>query len=137
VSGVALACAYHRSGIRVIGVEPQGAAKMSTSLRAGAPETLPGVRSIADGLLPSRPGDLTFAVCRAFVSDVVTVPDEAIKEAAAFLLRTEHLLVEWSGAVGVAALMSGAARTYDVPTALVLSGGNVDPALLLGLQGQD
>jgi len=137
VSGVALACAYHRSGIRVIGVEPQGAAKMSTSLRAGAPATLPSVRSIADGLLPSRPGDLTFAVCRAFVSDVVTVPDEAIKEAAAFLLRTEHLLVEWSGAVGVAALISGAARTYDVPTVLVLSGGNVDPALLLGLQGQD
>ena len=94
VSGVALACAYHRAGIRVIGVEPQGAAKMSTSLRAGAPSTLGAVRSIADGLLPSRPGDLTFAVCRAFVSDVVTVPDEAIREAADFLLRTEHLLVE-------------------------------------------
>ena len=53
VSGVALACAYHRAGIRVIGVEPAGAAKMSTSLRAGAPVTLPTVGSIADGLLPS------------------------------------------------------------------------------------
>jgi threonine dehydratase len=131
VSGVALACAYHRAGIRVIGVEPEGAAKMSTSLRAGSPTTLPSVRSIADGLLPSRPGDLTFAVCRAFVSDVVTVSDQAIREAAAFLLKTEHLLVEWSGAVGVAALLSGTARTFDVPTAVVLSGGNADPALLL------
>ena len=131
VSGVALACAYHRAGIRVIGVEPEGAAKMSTSLRAGAPTTLPSVRSIADGLLPSRPGDLTFAVCRAFVSDVVTVSDQAIREAAAFLLKSEHLLVEWSGAVGVAALLSGTARTFDVPTAVVLSGGNADPALLL------
>ena len=73
----------------------------------------------------------------SFVSDVVTVPDEAIREAAAFLLRMEHLLVEWSGAVGVAALISGAARTYDVPTVVILSGGNVDPALLLGLQGRD
>ncbi len=136
VSGVALACAYHRVGIRVIGVEPEGAAKMSVSLRAGAPGTLPSVRSIADGLLPSRPGDLTFAVCRAFVSDVVTVPEEAIREAAIFLLRDEHLLVEWSGAVGVAALMIGAARTYDAPTAVVLSGGNADPALLLGAPGR-
>jgi len=136
VSGVALACAYHRAGIRVIGVEPEGAAKMSASLRAGAPATLPAARSIADGLLPSRPGDLTFAVCRAFVSDVVTVPDEAIREAAAFLLTTEHLLVEWSGAVGVAALLSGSARTFEVPTAVVLSGGNADPALLLEQPGQ-
>src|SRR5437867_13416998 len=54
VSGIALACAYHRAGIRVIGVEPEGAAKMSTSLRAGAPLTLPAARSIADGMLPSR-----------------------------------------------------------------------------------
>ena len=137
VSGIALACAYHRAGIRVIGVEPQGAAKMSSSLRAGAPSTLAAVRSIADGLLPSRPGDLTFEVCRAFVSDVVTVTDEAIREAASFLLKTEHLLVEWSGAVGVAALLSGAARTYDVPTVVVLSGGNADPALLLGLRDHD
>jgi threonine dehydratase len=135
VSGIALACAYHRAGIRVIGVEPEGAAKMSASLRAGSPVTLTSVHSIADGLLPSRPGDLTFAVCRALVSDVVTVKDEAIREAAAFLLRTEHLLVEWSGAVGVAALLSGATRTYDVPTVVVLSGGNVDPALLLGAAG--
>jgi threonine dehydratase len=131
VSGIALACAYHRAGIRVIGVEPEGAAKMSTSLRAGSPTTLPSVRSIADGLLPSRPGDLTFAVCRAFVSDVVTVSDQAIREAAAFLLKTEHLLVEWSGAVGVAALLSGTARTFDAPTAVVLSGGNADPSHLL------
>jgi threonine dehydratase len=131
VSGIALACAYHRTGLRVIGVEPEGAAKMSTSLRAGGPRTLPSARSIADGLLPSRPGDLTYAITRAFVAEVVTVPDEAIRKAALLLLRTEHLLVEWSGAVGVAALLSGAARTHDAPTAVVLSGGNADPALLM------
>jgi threonine dehydratase len=135
VSGVALACAYHRAGIRVIGVEPEGAAKMSSSLKAGAPQTLPSARSIADGLIPSRPGDLTFEIIRSLVADVVTVPDDAIREAALFLLKTEHLLVEWSGAVGVAALLSGVARTSDVPTAVVLSGGNADPAALLGHVG--
>src|SRR5262249_13809662 len=106
------------------------------SLKAGAPTTLPQARSIADGLISSRPGDLTFAVCRNFVSDVVTVPDDAIREAALLLLRKEHLLVEWSGAVGVAALLSGQVTTFDAPMGVVLSGGNADPAHLLGLQGQ-
>ena len=133
ISGVALACAYHRAGIRVIGIEPEGAAKMSSSLRAGGPVTLPSVASIADGLLPSRPGDLTFAVTRSFVAEVVTVTDDAIREAAVFLLSHEHLLVEWSGAVGVAGLLSGVVKMFDAPTAVVLSGGNADPAVLLGL----
>ncbi len=131
IAGIALACGYHRAGIRVIGVEPEGAAKMSTSLRAGAPVTLPSSQSIADGLLPSRPGELTFSIVRRLAADIVTVTDEAIREAAAFLLKTEHLLVEWSGAVGVAALLSGATRTYEAPTTVVLSGGNADPADIL------
>ena len=132
IAGIALACGYHRAGIRVIGVEPEGAAKMAASIRAGAPVTLPSARSIADGLLPQRPGDLTFSIVRRFVADVVTVSEEAIREAAEFLLRTERLVVEWSGAVGVAALLTGAARFSGVPTAVVLSGGNVDPSALLG-----
>ncbi|HKQ98588.1 MAG TPA: threonine/serine dehydratase [Candidatus Polarisedimenticolia bacterium] len=135
LSGIALACAYHRPGIRVVGVEPQGAAKMSSSLRAQAPITLPSVGSIADGLLPSRPGDLTFAITQHFVESVVTVPDDAIAEAARTLLRDDHLLVEWSGAVGLAALMTGAVRTGGAPTVLVLSGGNAEPAELLAGPG--
>lgn len=131
LAGIALACAYHRPGIRVVGVEPQGAAKMSSSLRAQAPITLPSVGSIADGLLPSRPGDLTFAIAQHFVESVVTVPDEAIAEAARTLLRDDHLLVEWSGAVGLAALLTGAVRTGGAPTVLVLSGGNAEPGDLL------
>ncbi|HUD73334.1 MAG TPA: pyridoxal-phosphate dependent enzyme, partial [Dongiaceae bacterium] len=135
LAGVALACAYHRPGIRVIGVEPQGAAKMSSSLRAQAPITLPSVGSIADGLLPSRPGDLTFAIAQQFVETVVTVPDDAIAEAARLLLRDDHLLVEWSGAVGLAALLTGAVRPGGAATVLVLSGGNAEPADLLAGPG--
>ena len=135
MAGTALACAYHRAGIRVIGVEPEGAAKMSASLRAGAPVTLSSCRSIADGLLPVRPGDLTFSVASRFVSEILTVSDEAIREAAAFLLRTEHILVEWSGAVGVAALLSGGARGSSAPIVAILSGGNADPCDLLGGPG--
>ena len=137
LSGIALACSQRKPGVRVVGVEPDGAAKMSASLRAGAPVTLPTVRSIADGLLPSRPGDLTFDLVRRFVAEVVTVSDEAIRQAAEALLQTEHLLVEWSGAVGVAALLSGAARPSGAATVVVLSGGNVDPLALLGGPGKE
>jgi threonine dehydratase len=136
IAGIALACAYHRPGLRVVGVEPKGAACMSSSLRAKSPVTLPAVDSIADGLLPSRPGDLTFSVCLRFVEDVVTVDDDAIAAAARLLLEDEHLLVEWSGAVGLAALLSGAVRPGTGSTVLVLSGGNVDPIrILLGPEG--
>jgi threonine dehydratase len=134
LSGIALACAYHRAGLRVVGVEPQGAAKMSASLRARSPVTLPSVGSIADGLLPSRPGDLTFAISLHMVEDVVTVADDAIAEAARLLLRDDRLLVEWSGAVGLAAMLTGAVRTGGAPTVLVLSGGNVEPAAILAGQ---
>jgi len=133
LAGIALACAYHKRGVKVIGVEPKGAAKMSSSLAAHAPVTLPSVGSIADGLLPSRPGDLTFAVAQRYVHQVVTVEEEAIADAARRLLLEERLLVEWSGAVGVAALLSGAIRLAG-PAAVVLSGGNVDPARLLDLR---
>ncbi|MEE9291720.1 MAG: threonine/serine dehydratase [Acidobacteriota bacterium] len=131
LSGIALACGYRRAAIRVIGVEPEGAACMTASLRAGAPVTLSSVGSVADGLLPVRPGDLNFDIVRRFVMDVITVPDEAIREAAGWLLRSEHLLAEWSGATALAALRSGRVRTGGVPTAVVLSGGNIDPRALL------
>jgi threonine dehydratase len=131
LSGIALACAYHRPGIRVVGVEPKGAARMSASLRAHSPITLKEVASIADGLLPSRPGDLTFAITQCFVKEVVTVEDGAIEEAARLLLRDDHLLVEWSGAVGLAALLSGTVRPAGACTVLVLSGGNADPRAIL------
>jgi threonine dehydratase len=135
LSGIALACSYQRAGIRVIGVEPEGAAKMSASLRAGAPVTLASVGSIADGLLPSRPGDLTFSLAVRFVDEVVTVTDEAIAAAAGMLLRVEHLLVEWSGAAAVAALLSGRVPPQDAPTVVVVSGGNVDPAAIIERTG--
>ena len=127
LAGIALACAASGRRVRVFGVEPEGAAKMSSSLRAGRPITLERVGSIADGLLPSRPGDLTYAVARRLVEAVVTVPDDAVAEAAALLVRDDHLLVEWSGAVGVAALLRGSIVTRGAPTVVVLSGGNAEP----------
>ncbi len=129
ISGVAAALRRLRPGIRLVGVEPVGAASMRAALDAGRPVTLPTVDSIADGLLPVRVGDLTFRHVRDLVDDVVLVDDGAIREAVRFLLLRSKLVVEPSGAVTVAALLSGAVPPPG-RTAAVLSGGNLDPQIV-------
>ena len=129
VSGVAAAVKLSRPEVGVVGVEPAGAAKMTASLAAGRPVTLDRTESIADGLMPVRPGDLTFAHARAFVDHVVTVEDAAIARAALWLFREAKLVVEPSGAATVAAVLeAGAGSPLADPAKLVvaiLSGGNV------------
>ena len=135
VAGVAAAVKQQRPAARIVGVEPVGAAAMARSVEAGAPVTLDTVESIADGLLPVRPGDLTFAHVAAFVDDIVTVEDEAIVAAVRWLAVRAKLVVEPSGAAAVAAVLfsgrSDAGR--DGATAAVLSGGNIAPEKLAAL----
>jgi threonine dehydratase len=130
ISGVAAAIKLANRRVRVIGVEPAGAAKMSRSLEAGEPVTLSATSSMADGLLSIRPGDLTFEHVRAYVDQVVTVPEEAIRAAVAWLFRHARLVVEPSGAVTTAAIMSGAGEidTQAGAVVAIVSGGNVEPA---------
>jgi len=125
ISGVAAAVKRLRPSARIVGVEPAGAEKMGASRRAGHPVTLEKTSSIADGLLPVRPGDLTFAHVQAFVDDLVTVDDDAIAEAVVWLFRQAKLVVEPSGAVTVAAVLGGKGPMGDGPTVAVLSGGNI------------
>ena len=139
IAGVAAAAKQRRPATRVIGVEPVGAAAMARSVEAGAPVTLDTVGSIADGLLPVRPGDLTFAHVKALVDDVVTVEDEAIAAAVRWLAVRAKLVVEPSGAATVAAvLFSGREEgAEDGATVAVLSGGNIAPAALADLLRED
>ena len=127
ISGISAAIKGARPVTRVVGVEPAGAPKMSTSLAAGAPVTLSNTASVADGLLAVRPGDLTFAHVRALVDEVVTIEDQAILDALRWLFRDGKLVVEPSGAITVAAALAGAGRVGAGPTVAVLSGGNVAP----------
>ena len=76
-SGVAAAIKLSKPSVRIVAVEPSGAPKMTKSLEAGHPITLPSSKSIADGLMNLRPGDITFAHIRAFVDEVVTVSEES------------------------------------------------------------
>jgi threonine dehydratase len=129
-SGVSAAIKQRAPHVRVVGVEPEGAPKMSRSLEAGRPVTLEHVGSIADGLLTVRPGELTFEHVRAFVDEVVTVPDEAMIRAIKWLYLNARLVVEPSGAVTTAALMLGLGGVDPSrgPVVAIVSGGNVEPA---------
>jgi len=123
-AGVSAAIKLSRPDVKVIGVEPSGAAAMKASIEAGHPVTLDSTQSVADGLMAVRPGDLTFAHVRRFVDDIVTVEDEQIIDAVLWLLATAGIVVEPSGAASVAAALSGAAP-LNGPTVAIVSGGNM------------
>jgi threonine dehydratase len=128
-SGVAAAIKLSKPGVRIVAVEPTGAPKMSKSLEAGQPITLPSSKTIADGLMNLRPGDITFAHIRAFVDEVVTVSDEAIAGTVGWLFRNSRLVVEPSGAITTAAVALGLGHVdlTKGPVVAVISGGNVAP----------
>ena len=130
-SGCAAALRSLRPEVRIVGVEPSGGASMKAALDAGEPVTLDRSESIADGLLPVRTGDLTFRHVSDLVDDIVLVDEEPIREAAAFLLFQQRLVVEFSGAATVAALRSGQVDAKNRRTVAVISGGNVDPSILI------
>lgn len=133
ISGIAVAAKAKRPDIRVIGVQAAGAAAYPASLRAGRPvrlSALSAYATVADGIAVGRPGDIPFAHVRELVDEVVTVTDEDISRALLMLLERGKLLVEPAGAVGVAALLAGVVAPKP-PVVAVLTGGNVDPLLLL------
>jgi threonine dehydratase len=130
ISGIAVAAKTRDPKIRVIGVQAVGAAAVPTSLKAGRPVSLSSLKTIADGIAVGRPGDLTFAHISKLVDDVVTVTDEDIARALVMLLERSKLVVEPAGAAGVAALMAGVVRVKP-PVVAVLSGGNIDPLLMM------
>jgi threonine dehydratase len=136
VSGVAAAVKQSRPDVKVIGVEPLGAAAMKASVDAGHLVTLPSTHNIADGLMPVRPGDLTFAHVQKFVDAVVTVDDPAIVDAVLWIFVSAKLVAEPSGAATTAAVLSGAldaAVRVTGPVVAIISGGNMDASRLVEL----
>ncbi len=128
LAGVSAAVRALVPGARIFGVEPRGAAAMRRSLEAGAPTRLESVETVADGLKPVWTGDLTFEHVQALVDDVVVVDDEAILRSLTWVAEQLKLVVEPSGAAALAALRTSTLPPDEAPTAVVLSGGNVDPA---------
>ncbi|MHB1194574.1 MAG: threonine ammonia-lyase [Longimicrobiales bacterium] len=132
-SGVAAAVKRMLPTARVIGVEPEGSACMRTALDHGAPTLLDKTSSIADGLLTLIAGELTFEHAKALMDDVVTVSDDAIREATRLLVGRQKLVVEFSGAATTAALLENKIDAKGARVAVVLSGGNLEPSALAEL----
>lgn len=131
VSGIAAALALVRPDVRVVGVEAAGAATLRAALDAGACVPV-ALATMADGIAVKSASDLTLAHVQAFVADMVAVGEEEISAAVLVLLERAKAVVEPAGAVSLAAILNGSI-VGDGPVVAVLSGGNVDPQLLIKL----
>ncbi len=130
LSGCAIAVKAMNPSIRVFGVEPAVANDYWLSLQKGERVEIPSPPTIADGLRTTKPGVHTFAVIQELVEAVLLVSEEEIKEATKFVLSRMKLVVEPSGAVGAAAVLSGKLPPGLKRVGIVLSGGNVDMEVL-------
>ncbi len=129
LSGCAISAATLSPACQVIGVEPDAGDDGVRSFRSGRIETVQNPQTIADGTRTEALGELTFEIIRARVADVVSVPESAIVAATRALFTSARLVVEPSGALGLAALLSGAVSA-EGRVGILLSGGNIDPTVM-------
>lgn len=144
LAGIGTVMHAMRPDVRVVGVQAASAAAYPPSLAAGVPTRLGSMATMADGIAVGCPGDVPFSIIRGLGAQLATVSEESISQALLLLLERNKLVVEPAGAVGVAALLeagreatsgrldAGESR-FEPPVVAVLSGGNVDPLLLLRL----
>lgn len=132
LAGIAAAVKPGHPQVRLVGVQAEGAAAYPGSLAKGSPEALTTMATMADGIAVGRPGDVPFAAVQALVDEVVTVNEEGLSEALLMLIERAKLVVEPAGAAAVAAVMARP-DAYDTPAVVVLSGGNIDPILLMSV----
>ena len=129
-AGIAAALAGSGSKARVVGVQAAGAAAYPPSLAAGQPVALPRMATMADGIAIGCPGVTPFDLVQRYVADVITVSEESLSRSLLLLCERAKLLVEPAGAAAVAAALD-APGAFEAPVVAVLSGGNIDPLLLM------
>lgn len=129
VSGVATAVKGIDSGVDVYGVEPLAGNDGQLSFRSGSIVQIDPPRTIADGARTTSVGELNFEIIRALVTDMLAVDDEELLDALKFAMYRTKLVIEPTGALGIAALMTGKVKPKG-SVAIVVSGGNLDFTLL-------
>ncbi|MEV0402447.1 pyridoxal-phosphate dependent enzyme [Actinoallomurus sp. NPDC050550] len=126
IAGSSTAAKGLSSGIRVIGVEPEGGDDTKRSLEAGRRVSIPVPRTIADGLAADIPGELTFSINRRLVDEIALVTDDQIREAMRLAFERLKIVIEPSGAAPLAALLSGRITPVPPRIGVIVSGGNID-----------
>jgi threonine dehydratase len=137
VSGIALALSVLSPSTRIVSVEVENFDGMKRSLAAGVRSTAPGgAPSIADGLMAPTPGEIPFAIAKRHITDALSIDDAELGDALAYAARGLKLLVEPSGAAGLAALISGKYSARNQAVGVVLSGANGDLSRVAGACGR-
>jgi len=131
LAGIATAVKARRPDVRVIGVQAERAAAYPPSLAAGHPVPLASMATMADGIAVGCPGEVPYAIVRELVDSIETVSEDTLSRAVLFLLERAKQLVEPAGAAAVARLLDAGMGVHVGPVVAVLSGGNIDPLLLL------
>jgi len=131
LAGILTAVKAQRPDVRVIGVQAEKAAAYPQSLAAGRPVPLTAMATMADGIAVGCPGEVPYAIVAELVDSIETVSEERLAHAVLFLLERAKLVVEAAGAAAVARLLDADQGSYEGPVVAVLSGGNIDPLLLL------
>jgi threonine dehydratase len=138
LSGIATAVKLSNPRIKVIGVEPELAADAQASFRAGSIVQLPASdvsRTWADGLRTQSIGPINFEHIRLYVDDIITVSEDEIRKAAGYLSANPATVAEPSGAVALAGFLFHAAELPQTKqNVAIISGGNIDPKILVELQ---
>jgi threonine dehydratase len=130
LGGIAIAAKALRPDVRVVGVQAAGAAAYVPSLSEGRPVALKSMTTMADGIAVGCPGRVPFTAVQRYVDEFVTVSEESLSRALLMLLERAKLVVEPAGAAAVAAMLDNP-DAFETPAVVVLSGGNVDPLLLM------
>jgi threonine dehydratase len=131
LAGISVVVKASRPDVRVIGVQAEQAAAYPLSLAAGKPVAYQNMQTMADGIAVGMPGNVPYALVRDLVDAIETVSEEALSRALLFVLERAKLVVEPAGGAAVAHLLERAGQHVDGPVVAVLSGGNIDPLLLL------
>ncbi len=130
VAGIAAAMQRDGAPIEVIGVQAAGAAAYPPSLAAGRPIQLTAMATMADGIAVGLPGKVPFEAIQRYVGEMRTVGEDSLSKALLLVLERAKLVVEPAGAAAVAAVLDEPKR-FKPPVVVVLSGGNIDPLLLM------
>ena len=130
-SGVALATKLVNPHVKVIGVEPVGAACMKAAFKAGDVTTLPAVDTVADGCAVKTAGTLTYAFCRKYLDNIITVSEMEIMSALLSLIEKHKLVAEGAGVLSLAALPKLKMKNKKVVA--IVSGGNIDISTIAAL----
>ncbi|MET3806680.1 threonine dehydratase [Nakamurella sp. UYEF19] len=130
LSGIAAAVKARRPDVQIVGVQAEQAAAWPGSLAAGRPVRLMKMSTLADGIAVGEPTDLTYSHVSGLVDDMVTVSEDQLSRAMLLCLERAKLVVEPAGAASIAAIMAHPER-FRPPVVAVLSGGNIDPLVLL------